>query len=151
MYFLCAGCHEPVLKVKTRRKIHAANANDTGHVINDTGNDLPQVHAADANDTENVKPDANDARNVIPGVLHFRCRWRLRRKLYIASAVGGGRVVRRCWVNFQCRGVLQIWMIVGQEPIALAVGAGKGCLDIFLSSITFLFFLPLCGRRPDID
>ena len=21
--------------------------------------------------------------------------------------VGGGRVVRRCWVNFQCRGVLQ--------------------------------------------
>ena len=20
---------------------------------------------------------------------------------------GGGRVVRRCWVNFQCRGVLQ--------------------------------------------
>ena len=24
-----------------------------------------------------------------------------------------------------------IWMIVGQEPIALAVGAGGGCLDIF--------------------
>ena len=24
-----------------------------------------------------------------------------------------------------------IWMIVGQEPIALAVGAGEGCLDIF--------------------
>ena len=21
--------------------------------------------------------------------------------------IGGGRVVRRCWVNFQCRGVLQ--------------------------------------------
>ena len=21
--------------------------------------------------------------------------------------VGGGRVVRKCWVNFQCRGVLQ--------------------------------------------
>ena len=29
-----------------------------------------------------------------------------------------------------------IWMIVGQGPIALAVGAGGGCLDIFsLSSI----------------
>ena len=24
-----------------------------------------------------------------------------------------------------------IWMIVGQGPIALAVGAGGGCLDIF--------------------
>ena len=64
---------------------------------------------------------------------------------------GGGRVVRRCWVNFQCWGVLLIWIIVGQGPIALAVGAGGGCLDIFLSSITSLFFLPLSGRRPDID
>ena len=43
------------------------------------------------------------------------------------------------------------WIIVGQGPIALAVGAGEGCLDIFLSSITSLFFLPLPGRRPDID
>ena len=40
-------------------------------------------------------------------------------------------MVRRCWVNFQCRGVLLIWIIVGQGPIALAVGAGGGCLDIF--------------------
>ena len=60
-------------------------------------------------------------------------------------------MVRRCWVNFHCRGVLLIWIIVGQGPIALAVGAGGGCLDIFLSSITSLFFLPLSGRRPDID
>ena len=58
-------------------------------------------------------------------------------------------MVRRCWVNFQCRGVLLIWIIEGQGPIALAVGAGGGCLDIFLSSITSLFFLPLSGRRPD--
>ena len=37
-------------------------------------------------------------------------------------------------------------------PTALAVGAGGGCLDIFLSSIISLFFLPLSGgRRPDID
>ena len=28
-----------------------------------------------------------------------------------------------------------IWMIVGQGPIALAVGTGGGCLDIF----TFLY------------
>ena len=64
---------------------------------------------------------------------------------------GGGRVVRRCWVNFQCRGVLLIWITVGQGPIVLAVGVGGGCLDIFLSSTTSLFFLPLSGRRPDID
>ena len=63
----------------------------------------------------------------------------------------GGRVERWCWVNFQCRGVLLIWIIVGQGPTALAVGAGGGCLDIFLSSIISLFLLPLSGRRPDID
>ena len=44
-----------------------------------------------------------------------------------------------------------IWIIVGQGPFVLAVGAGGGCLDIFLSSITSLFFLPLSGKRPDID
>ena len=44
-----------------------------------------------------------------------------------------------------------IWVIVGQGPIALAVGAGGGCLDILLSSILSLLFLPLSGRRPDID
>ena len=33
-----------------------------------------------------------------------------------------------------------IWMIVEQEPIELAVGAGGGCFDILLSSILFLFF-----------
>ena len=46
-------------------------------------------------------------------------------------------MVRRCWVNFQCWGVLLLWIIVGQGPIALAVGAGGCWLDIFLSSITF--------------
>ena len=60
-------------------------------------------------------------------------------------------MVRRCWVNFQCRGVLLILIVVGHGPTALAVAAGVGCLDIFLSSITSLFFLPLSGRQPDID
>ena len=32
---------------------------------------------------------------------------------------------------------------MGQGPIALAVGAGGGCLDIFLSFIISLFFLSL--------
>ena len=62
--------------------------------------------------------------------------------------LGDGRVVRWCWVNFQCLGVLLIFIIVGQGPIALAVGAGGGCLDIF--SLVY-HFSRLSGRRPDID
>ena len=75
-----------------------------------------------------------------------------RRPTYLdSSRAWGGRVVRWCWVHFHCRGVLLIWVRVGQGPTALSVGAGGGCLDIFLSSIISLFFLPLSGRRPDID
>ena len=44
-----------------------------------------------------------------------------------------------------------ILITVGQGPIALAVGAGGGGLDIFFSHLSFLFLLPLFGRRPDID
>ena len=49
-------------------------------------------------------------------------------------------MVRRCWVSFHCRGILLIWMIVGQGPIALAVGAGGGCLDIFFTRLSFFSF-----------
>ena len=38
-----------------------------------------------------------------------------------------------------------------REKAYYALGAGGGCLDIFLSSITSLFFLPLSGRRHNID
>ena len=65
---------------------------------------------------------------------------------------GGGPVVRRSWVNFQCRGVCgrvvlgklpvpgrpTIWISVGQGPTALEVGAGGGCLDIF--TLIYPFF-----------
>ena len=54
----------------------------------------------------------------------------------------GGRVARWCWVKFQCRGVLLIWIIVGQGPTALAVGAGGGCLDIFSLLYRFSFLSP---------
>ena len=37
-----------------------------------------------------------------------------------------------------------IWMIVGQGPIALAVGADGGFTLLY-------FFLPLSGKRPNID
>ena len=56
-----------------------------------------------------------------------------------------------------------IWMIVGQRPIALAVGAGVFFFFFFFfflhfySPLSFLFsflsliFLSHSGRRPDID
>ena len=44
-----------------------------------------------------------------------------------------------------------IWMIVGQGPIALAVGAGGWLFGHFYTPLSFLLFLPLFGRRPDID
>ena len=47
-------------------------------------------------------------------------------------------MARRRWVNFQCRGVLLIWIMVGQGPTVLAVGAGGGGLDIFFSRISVL-------------
>ena len=67
-------------------------------------------------------------------MLHWLMYWLCNR---------GDRVVRWCRVNFQCRGVLSIWIIIGQGPTVLAVGAGGSCLDFFLSSIISLFFLPL--------
>ena len=48
----------------------------------------------------------------------------------------GWSVVRWCWVNCQCRGVLLVWITVGQGRTALAVGAG---VDIF--TLRYLFFL----------
>ena len=39
-----------------------------------------------------------------------------------------------------------IWMIVGQGPIVLAVGAGGGCLDIFTLLYLFSSLSPGGGR-----
>ena len=44
-----------------------------------------------------------------------------------------------------------IWMIVGQEPIALAVGAGGGCLDIFTLLCPFSPPSPCLWEAADID
>ena len=72
----------------------------------------------------------------------------------------GGRMVRKCWENFQYRDVLLIWIILGQGPIALAVGAGGGGVVwiLFLSSIisplspslweTALYRLKYCLKGP---
>ena len=75
------------------------------------------------------------------GVTHFNG----------STLKGGGWVGRWCLVNFQCRGVLLIWLIEGIGPTALAVGAGEVVWTFLLSSIFSLLFLPLFGRRPDID
>ena len=52
--------------------------------------------------------------------------------------------------NLPVPGRATCWIIVGQGPIALALGAGVGCLDFFSLSILNLIFLPLSERRPDI-
>ena len=44
-----------------------------------------------------------------------------------------------------------ILMILGQGPIALAVGARGGCLDIFTLLYPFSSLSSSNGRRPDID
>ena len=62
---------------------------------------------------------------------------------FVIGTVGGGWVVRWSWVSFQCRGVLLIWMIVGQGPIALAVGAGGGLFGHFYSPLSFPSFFSL--------
>ena len=56
-----------------------------------------------------------------------------------------------CWVSFQCRGVLLVWIRVGQGPTGLAVGAGGGCLDIFFLVYPFSFLSPSLWETPDID
>ena len=43
------------------------------------------------------------------------------------------------------------WITVGQGPTALAVGADGFFFGHFYSQLSFLLFLPLFGRRPDID
>ena len=63
--------------------------------------------------------------------------------LFEPNVTWGGRVERRCWINLQCRGVLLVWTIVGQGPIALAVGAGRGLFEHFFSRLSFLLSFSL--------
>ena len=53
-------------------------------------------------------------------------------------------MVRWCLENIQSR----IWIIVGQGSIALAVGAGGGCLDIFFLVCLFSFLSYSLGDGP---
>ena len=69
----------------------------------------------------------------------------------VFSHLRGGRVVRWYLVNFQCRGVLQILIIVEQGLTALTVDADGVCLDVFTLVYHFSVSLSLSARRPDID
>ena len=51
-------------------------------------------------------------------------------------------MARWCCVNLQCRGVLLMWIRVGQGRSALAVGADGGCLDMFSLIYHFPFLSP---------
>ena len=53
---------------------------------------------------------------------------------------GGGLVVRWCWVNFLCRGMIEV--VVGQGPTTIAIGADGVCLDIFSLIYLFAFLSP---------
>ena len=53
--------------------------------------------------------------------------------------------------KFPVPGCPTIYMKVGQGPIALAVGATGGCLDIFTLLCPFAHLLPPSRGRPDID
>ena len=57
-------------------------------------------------------------------------------------------MVRWCLENIQSRSVQLIWIIVGQGSIALAVGAGGGCLDIYSLVYLFSFLSHSLGDGP---
>ena len=66
---------------------------------------------------------------------------------YYAGWSGGAMVLGKLPVL----GRTTIWIIVGQGPFALTAGAGGGLFGHFYSPLSFPLFLPLSGRRPDID
>ena len=57
-------------------------------------------------------------------------------------------MVQWCWVNFQCRGVLLNWLIVGQGPRPTVLAVGAGCLDIFTLVHHFFFLSSSLGDGP---
>ena len=100
-----------------------------------------------------VKPKTTNQSHSLLETVRYRLKYCLKGPLNQKQSINttslrstnprrGGRVVQRCWVNFQCRGVLLIWIIVGQWPIALAIGAGGGCLDISTLIYHFSFLSP---------
>ena len=82
------------------------------------------------------------------GFLGVNCPFGTHFSLYRAGGWSGGAMVLG---KLPVPGRPTIWMIVGQGPIVLAVGASGGCLDIFTLFYLFSSLSPSLWRRPDID
>ena len=96
----------------------------------------------------------NTGNKQITGKTHDVPERKTRRKKRILTPGGGGggwsggaKVLGKLPVP----GRPTILITVGQGPTALAVGAVGVVWTFLLSSILSLLFLPLFGRRPDID
>ena len=80
--------------------------------------------------------------------LRFIIPRRRRRDIVLSMSVrgwsGGAKVLGKLPVP----GRPTIWMIVGQGPTVLAVGAGGGCLDIFTLHYLFSSFSLSLGGGP---
>ena len=61
------------------------------------------------------------------------------------------RVVRWCWVNFQCRGVTLILDDSRKRAYCACSRCGWGLFGHFFFRLYFLCSFSLFGRRPDID
>ena len=91
------------------------------------------------NDLIDAVPKLAEKLRVYSLLLQFKRSYKIFSQRGAWGMVAGGRVVRWCWVNFQCRGVLLIWVWVGQGSISLAVGA-VGLFGHFFSCLSLLFF-----------
>ena len=67
--------------------------------------------------------------------------------IHIMGGGGGAMVLGKLPVS----GRPTIWISVGQGPTALEVGSGGVVWTFLVSSVLSVLFLPLFGRRPDID
>ena len=83
--------------------------------------------------------------------LHFSLKLYLKLSKFISSAYRGWSGSAMVLGKLPVPGRPTIWITVGQGPTALAVGAGGAFWAYLLSSIFSLLFLPLSGRRSDID
>ena len=79
---------------------------------------------------------ATGLRNHCVKVLEISCGWS-----------GGAKVLGK----LPMPGRPTIWITVGQGPTALAVGAGRRCLDIFTLIYPFFPLSPLSLRDGPID
>ena len=53
--------------------------------------------------------------------------------------------MRLCWVNFKCRGILLIWIVVKARAYCACSRRGWGLFGHFLSHLSFSLLSPLLG------